>query len=124
CFTYSDVKVINGNNRQMDILAISMLTGDQYHIECSVTHRERWCPTPEELIVEFQRKFSGVPPDHEGSNTDSKRGKRYGGPIIGMYRRLGLDFANIKRVWVCWMVKDQHGLERALSDHFIRTGYT
>src|SRR5919108_3922748 len=75
CFTYSDVKVINGNNRQMDILAVSMLTGDQYHIECSVTHRERWCPTPGELIAEFQKKFSGIPPHREGKNTDSVRGK-------------------------------------------------
>jgi hypothetical protein len=124
CFTYSDVKVVDGNNRQMDILAVSMLTSKQYHVECSVTHRERWCPTPEELILGFQQKFSGIPPEREGKNTDSKRGKRYGGKINDMYRRLGLDFAKINRVWVCWMVKDPRGPESALSEHFIRTGYS
>jgi len=123
CFTYSDVKVINGNNRQMDILAVSMITGDQYHIECSVTHRELWCPTPGELIATFQKKFSGIPPERAGEHTDSARGKRYGSMIIDMYRRLGLDFSKIKRVWVCWVVKDPQGLQTALSDHFIRTGY-
>ena len=123
CFTYSDVKVLGGNNRQMDILAVSMLTGEQYHIECSVTHTERWCPTSEQLIMEFEKKFSGIPPEREGKNTDSKRGKRYGGRIIDMYRRLGLDFAKIKRVWVCWMIKDPPGLDQACWDYFMRTGY-
>ena len=38
----------------------------------------------------------------EGKNTDSRKGKRYGSQINGMYQRLGLDFAKIKRIWICW----------------------
>jgi hypothetical protein len=108
----------------MDILAVSMVTGEQYHVECSVTHREKWCPTPEQLISEFQKKFSGIPPIRDGENTDSRRGKRYGAQITFMYRRLGLDIAKVKRIWICWVVKDPEDLRRALSEYFMRTGHS
>jgi hypothetical protein len=36
CFTYSDVKVVDGNNRQLDILAVSVVTGDQYLMRSEV----------------------------------------------------------------------------------------
>jgi hypothetical protein len=38
------VKVIDGINRQLDLLAINLITGDQYHIQTSVTHRTAWAP--------------------------------------------------------------------------------
>ena len=52
-----DIKVINGNNRQTDLLAYNPKTTEQYHVEVSVTHREKWCPTPIELIAEFDKKY-------------------------------------------------------------------
>jgi hypothetical protein len=123
CFTYGDVKVAGGNNRQMDILAVSLLTGDQFHIECSVTHCQNWCPTSKKLIALFKKKFSGNPPAREGLNTDSKKGKNYGGAIGAMYSRLGLDLGKIKRIWICWTVKDPNNLGRHLIDYHARTGY-
>ncbi|GAB3995131.1 hypothetical protein GCM10028807_34470 [Spirosoma daeguense] len=40
CFTMSDIKVISGNNRQLDLLAINIKTKKYYHIEVSVAHGE------------------------------------------------------------------------------------
>jgi hypothetical protein len=62
CFTLNDVKVINGVNRQLDILAVNMITGDQFHIESSVTHEKGWAPKEEKLRDVFEKKFLGVPP--------------------------------------------------------------
>jgi hypothetical protein len=107
----------------MDILAVSLLTGDQFHIECSVTHRERWCPTTEELIATFHKKFSGVPPQREGMNTDAARRKHYGGVIMSMYSSLGLDTSKIKRIWISWTVKDPDNLKARLHSYFVQTGY-
>jgi hypothetical protein len=123
CFTYGDVKVEDGNNRQMDILAVSLVTGDQFHIECSVTHREHWCPTAEELVAAFEKKFSGIPPKRDGVNTDSTKGKNYGGVIGAMYSRLGLDLGKIKRIWICWTVKDPDNLNLHVRNYHMRTGY-
>lgn len=55
CFTYPDMKVINGNNRQLDLLAYNLMDNSQYHIEVSVTHQENWCPTPEQLVDMFDK---------------------------------------------------------------------
>jgi len=122
CFTYGDVKVVSGNNRQIDILAVSLTTGEQFHIECSVTHCKQWCPTAEKLISEFERKFSGVPRPKEGRNTDSTKGKNYGVAITGMYQRLGIDEAKINRIWICWTVKDPENLQKHLGRYCVRTG--
>jgi|ERR1043166_2839013 hypothetical protein len=123
CFTYADVKVEGGNNRQIDLLAVSLVSGEQFHVECSVTHCERWCPTPAELVLAFEKKFSGIPPAREGSNTDSSRGKLYGGVIRTMHDRLGLDKTKIQWVWVCWAVQDPENLEVAVRDYHLRVGY-
>lgn len=37
-FTIADTKVINGNNRQIDLLAVNLKTNEQYQVEVSVTH--------------------------------------------------------------------------------------
>ena len=72
----ADIKVINGNNRQIDLLAYNPKTTEQYHVEVSVTHRENWCPTHIELIAEFDKKYFGVPAKREGKNTDYALGGR------------------------------------------------
>lgn len=122
CFTYTDVKVYAGNNRQIDILAVSFLKKEQYHIECSVTHCLRWCPTSSTLITEFEKKFSGIPKKKEGRNTDSAKGKRYRVNIRSTYELLGLDMAKVKRVWVCWSIKEPQTLKQELSTYFMKTG--
>ncbi len=111
-----------GNNRQIDILAVSLEKDEQYHIECSVTHCLQWCPTPKKLVAEFERKFSGHPKKKDGKNTDSAKGKRYGGAITATYRRLGMKLGSVKSVWVCWSIKDRATLKEELADYYGRTG--
>jgi len=86
CFTIPDVKVIKGNNRQIDLLVFRVLTSEQFHVEVSVTHCRNWCPTAEELITEFDKKFFGVPPRKNRSNTDYARGVTYKENIYQTYK--------------------------------------
>lgn len=123
CFTYADVKVLAGNNRQMDILAVSLKPEAYFHIECNVTHGKRFCPTAEALVERFGKKFSGIPPVRHGANTDSNRGKKYGKVIEATYQRLGLDESKVQRVWICWMVKDPENLPAMQERHKKKTGY-
>ncbi len=108
CLTFSDRKVLGGVNRQLDILACNLKEHLQYHVEISVTHRLNWCPTEAELRWEFERKFFGVPPERKsktGLGTDSEKAKSYFSNIEETYRDIGFSPADVKRVWVCWVVK-------------------
>ncbi|MGA7886306.1 MAG: hypothetical protein WCA44_11235 [Acidobacteriaceae bacterium] len=110
CFTISDRKVAAGNNRQLDILAYDLRTKTQFHIEVSVTHRENWCCTFAELTGQFERKFLGVPPKRDGAvggATDFEKGKTYLPQIETAYVECGFSPADVKRVWICWMVKGE-----------------
>lgn len=122
CFTLSDRKVKSGNNRQLDLLAYRVSDNVGFHVEVGVTHRENWCPTMNELEAEFDRKFFGAPPERAGKNsgtTDFEKGKSYFPQIEATYKELGLDPALIKRVWVCWMVKDRSALVKSRTRHFL-----
>jgi hypothetical protein len=118
----ADLKVINGNNRQIDLLAYNLRTRDQYHVEVSVTHRENWCPTPQDLIMEFEKKYFGVPPEREGKNTDYALGKTYEKQIYKTYKSVGLNAKTIKRVWVCWTVVEPDNLEKHLARYCNKRG--
>jgi len=113
----ADIKVISGNNRQIDLLAYNPKTNEQYHVEVSVTHRENWCPTPVELTTEFDKKYFGVPEKREGKNTDYALGKTYKKQIDLTYESVGLDPQKIKRVWVCWTVREADKLEHQLEEY-------
>jgi len=102
----SDVKVLNGNNRQFDILAYNVKKGKQYHVEVSVMHDEQWASTPEQLKDEFDRKFLGKPREASGPKTDNTKGKQYRDSIESTYKSVGFDPKCVKRVWVCWTVRD------------------
>ncbi|MCW8880277.1 MAG: hypothetical protein OQK04_11535 [Kangiellaceae bacterium] len=117
CFTQPDVKVIKGNNRQLDLLAYNIQERKSYHVEVSVTHCRQWCPTPEELKGNFDRKFFGLPSKKKGDNTDYVKGKTYTESIKKTYKSLGLDYESINRVWVCWTVKDADRLELELREY-------
>jgi hypothetical protein len=122
CFTLSDRKVKRGNNRQLDLLAYRVTDKVAFHVEVGVTHRENWCPTMSELEFEFEKKFFGAPPERVGKSsgkTDFERGKSYYPQIEAAYAELGLDPASIKRVWVCWMVKDRDALVKSRTRHVL-----
>lgn len=105
-FTLSDVKVINGNNRQMDLLTFDPKTKDYFHVEISVTHQEKWCPNIEELKVKFREKYFGSPKVRSGANTDSAKGKKYQAAIEKTYSDYGVEFDTVKRIWCCWVIKN------------------
>lgn len=110
CFTLADRKVPKGNNRQLDILAVHLVKGEQFHVEVGVTHQENWCPTIEELGSHFEKKFFGAPQERNGKNagtTDFEKKKSYWAQIEGTYREVGFDPARLRRVWVCWILKNR-----------------
>ena len=108
CFTLSDLKVEQGNNRQFDLLAHDLIKGESFHIEVGVTHRPNWCPSINDLESRFDKKFFGTAParaDATSGRTDHERNKNYFEQIEATYRQVGIDPATVKRVWVCWLVK-------------------
>lgn len=115
CFTMPDVKVAKGNNRQLDLLAYSLLDGTQYHIESSVTHRLNWCPTAKRLSDKFEHKFFGAVHRKESDKSDYAKGKSYYSRILETYESVGFDPERVVRVWVCWTVKDPANLEDAIQ---------
>jgi hypothetical protein len=107
CFTLSDVKIPNGNNRQCDLLALRIRDGrpQLLHIETSVTHQLNWGAKRESEVEEFfARKFFGKPGERpEGSSlTDVARGKCYREPIEDLYRAHGVDPGGVIRVACFW----------------------
>ncbi|MBK9056692.1 MAG: hypothetical protein IPL82_02475 [Elusimicrobia bacterium] len=116
CFTLDDVKIIRGVNRQIDLLAINLTTGDQYHIETSVTHRKAWAPDAKKIEDIFLHKFLGVPKKREGKNSDFTKGANYRDRIDETYKSVGLDPLKIQRVFVCWIIKDKRGCDSALTE--------
>ncbi len=122
CFTIPDVKVIEGNNRQIDLLAFNVATSEQYHIEISVTHCQNWCPTREQLINSFEKKYFGVPPKKDGKNTDYKKGKSYEKNIYNTYNVYGLDEKSIKRIWVCWTIIDKENIKKEIKRYCEQKG--
>ncbi|NNM85806.1 MAG: hypothetical protein HKL96_08650 [Phycisphaerales bacterium] len=109
CFTIADVKVVRGNNRQLDLLAINPKQNTQYHIEVSVTHDLGFAPDANKLYAEFDRKFRGVPPARDGHKTDHSKGKNYLANIEQTYKQAGLEPSKIKRVYCCWFAKEGAG---------------
>jgi hypothetical protein len=113
----ADIKVINGNNRQIDLLAVNVISNEQYHVEVSITHQENWCPTPEDLFAEFEKKYFGAPPKREGKKTDYATGKTYEKQIYKTYEEVGLNFRTIIRVWVCWTVVGADNIDQQLQEY-------
>jgi hypothetical protein len=117
CFTYSDLKVARGNNRQLDILAYHLRDKLQFHVEVGVTHMTNWCPTREDLLAQFERKFFGVPPERTsatGGATDFEKKKSYFAQIKETYAGAGFSPDDVKRVWVCWIVKREEEKTKSL----------
>ena len=115
CFTITDLKILHGNNRQCDLLAYNLATTEQFHVESSVTHQENWCPSTKDLQNLFDRKFRGIPGNHEGA--DYKKGKIYFDHINKTYSSIGFDPTKIKRVFVTWIITDIVNLKDFLTDY-------
>jgi hypothetical protein len=116
CFTLDDVKVIGGNNRQIDLLAINLRTKEQFHIETHVTHQTMWALDAKGISQFFEYKFLGFPRKREGKKTDYSRGVNYRRQIEDTYKSVGLDPEKIQRVFVCWIIKDQETYDLALAE--------
>ena len=106
CFTFSDRKVISGNNRQMDLLAYDLRHDRQYHIEASVTHSLNWYESLEQHKSYFEKKFFGIPDKKIGDNTDSAKSKNYYHQILQTYIDIGFSPDKVERVYVKWVVKE------------------
>lgn len=123
CFTLTDKKVTKGNNRQFDILAYHLVQKTQFHIEVGVTHQENWCPTLESLSKGFEKKFFGSSPERKGKadgTTDFEKGKSYFPQIQDTYKEVGFYPESVKRIWVCWIVKDQDNTKPILINFHSR----
>jgi hypothetical protein len=116
CFTMNDAKVINGVNRQLDVLAANLTTGEQFHVESSVTHRTGWAPKPKKLEEIFKKKFLGLPEERHGEKTDFERGIDYRKNILETYKAYGLDPKKIQRVFVCWILHSKTPADAFLED--------
>ncbi|QYG00150.1 hypothetical protein [Massilia sp. NP310] len=112
CFTLGDKKVVKGNNRQLDLLAYHLKTREAFHIEVAVTHQMNWCVRLEELGPHFDKKFFGLPDERKGAangTTDFEKGKVYWEQINATYEDVGFEPDQVKRVWVCWIIKGADG---------------
>lgn len=122
CFTYPDKKVAGGNNRQLDLLAYCIPSGEQLHVESSVTHELSWRATWPKLQEAFDRKFFGAPQRREGSNTDFSRGRNYFDAIKRTYEGVGFSLTPLKRVWVTWACPEDRDFETKLANYSASRG--
>ncbi len=114
CFTYPDVKVVGGNNRQLDLLAYNLRDGSQYHIEASVTHELSWRATWANLRLKFEGKYFGIPHEKVGPNTDHTKGKNYFAKIQKTYKLVGFTPSKVQRIWVTWVTPEDLDFEKQL----------
>lgn len=123
-FTYTDYKVINGNNRQFDVLAYNKNSNTIRHIEVSVTHSTRWTADLESLKNDIRYKFFGIPKNKrpDNPNTDFNKGKSYRNQIENAYNDFGFNWNEVIRVWCLWFHPNDQSIinnwKAQLSDEF------
>ena len=117
CFTYADVKVQGGNNRQLDLLAYNVKEDTQYHIETSVTHELSWKASWRNLEGKFEHKYFGVPTKRDGSNTDYSKGKNYYPEIKKTYKLIGFTPNKVQRVWITWVSPEDSEFNKKLRKY-------
>ncbi|MFN7139653.1 MAG: hypothetical protein ACK4UN_09960 [Limisphaerales bacterium] len=119
CFTIPDVKVINGNNRQFDLLACNLTNGLIYHVETSVVPSGRYFPNRlPDLLSVFQKKFFGLPEDRQNVDYIPSEDDRDYQKVIQTYAAYGLNPALIVRVWCSWALADYGRTEVEIRDYF------
>lgn len=107
CFTVTDVKIIAGKGKQIDLFALDRHNNMAYHVETSVSLEEGWMPTLEQLTPTIKYKFMGHPSPrtNAGPKTDVARGINYLDNILDTYRAYGVDVRRVKRVICFWGVR-------------------
>lgn len=114
CFTITDKKVKQAQNRQFDILAYDLKNNSQMHIEVATTTTKSWeadTKTPE-FKEYIEKKFFGTPPKREtkeGNRTDYERGVNYLEKISDAYKEVSFDFNKVERIIVFWSFKKTDG---------------
>lgn len=110
CFTATDVKIPEGNNRQLDMLAYVLAYGlspaRAYHVEVSVTPIPGFQPTPASLAVQFREKFL--------INPQSRMDDAYG--LFNLPPQL------VQRVFCCWVRPDAAAMELIIQAFAAETG--
>ncbi len=117
CFTVTDVKVIDGNNRQCDLIAVDIKNNKYYHVETSVTHRKMWAPDVAKIEEIFDKKFRGIPPQKDSPKSDWKRGINYFENIKKTYKSFGMPPNQVNRIFVCWFKKDKESIDNFLRKY-------
>jgi len=110
CFTATDIKVDNGNNRQFDLLTFDIKANKICHIEVSVTHsiNKSWIRPLDNITNEVRFKFFGIPKNKRPDNqkTDYAKGKTYLEPIKSTYSKFGINYKDVTRVWCTWCLSE------------------
>ncbi|KAA5537044.1 hypothetical protein F0919_05055 [Taibaiella lutea] len=110
CFTISDVKVLSGNNRQIDLLVYDGKEKLHYHVEVSVSHDMKWAPTLDDIYHRMHYKFFGAVKfgKEDNKNSDSGRGKTYLESIKATYKDYNIDYKEVVRVYCAWCLKTEN----------------
>lgn len=106
CFTATDVKIPEGNNRQLDMLAYCLKPEKAYHVEASVTPIPRYQPTPAALVEQFREKFLIEPQSR----------------MDAAYRQLNLNPQLVQRVFCCWQRPDAASMTPVIQAFAAETG--
>lgn len=108
CFTATDVKIAKGNNRQFDLLAYNLLTQKYYHVEICVAHGQQWQASLNDIKEMIRYKFFGLPKNlrPDNPNTDFNKGKSYLDSIKATYKKFGLNYEKVIRVWCTWCLTE------------------
>jgi hypothetical protein len=114
CFTISDVKVLFGNNRQLDLLIYDGQKPMYYHVEVSVSQDMKWAPTVDDIYHKMNEKFFGAVKSgkEDNINSDSGRGKTYLQAIKETYRSYNIDYNEVVRVYCAWCLRTDDDYKR------------
>ncbi len=123
CLTVTDLKVIGGVNRQLDLLAYNVERGIFMHVEISVTHGLKWIKKGAKLNKELEQRikqkfFGELKSAEEGTpeNPETEH-KNYQAEIEATYKRYGATpWGEIERVWCFWHYNHSQEAEQAWQE--------
>ena len=104
CFIISDIKIIGGINRQIDLLVFDPNSMLYYHVESSVGHGIHFAPNLAQVYYKIKYNFFGAlndlpPSDPKNKDTNEKTFLK---EINRTYESFGINPTNLIRVWCTW----------------------
>lgn len=117
CFTMADVKVIGGNNRQIDLLAYDLVNRVTYHVETSVFADLVWKLAPDEIAATLDHKFFGAPNPDDGGKSDPTTSTAFVGAFKRTYEKYGVNWDEIERVYCYWTVPLSPSVDQILDEY-------